>query len=244
MNHVALSVIIPAFNEEHFLSATLQAIRRSAATMEPERGATVELIVVDNNSTDATASVARSFGASVVFESARNIARARNQGALAATGQVLVFIDADTLIPEGLLPRIYEIASTSECVGGAIDTEYRVQKTVVRGYLNAWRIAGRLAHIAQGATQFCTRDTFAALGGYDERLFMGEDVNFYSRLRQYARRRKSHACFIHDLPVVPSTRRFDQWPLWRTLLLTNPFVIAGFRRVQCVWQGWYREPPR
>jgi hypothetical protein len=98
--------------------------------------------------------------------------------------------------------------------------------------------------MAQGAAQFCPRDAFTLLGGYDESLFMGEDVDFYSRLRKHAQRMKGHVCLIGDLRVVTSTRRFDQWPLWRTLLWTNPLVIAALRRLRSFWQGWYDKPIR
>jgi glycosyltransferase involved in cell wall biosynthesis len=185
-----------------------------------------EVVVVDNSSVDATAKVARSFGARVITESEHNIARVRNCGAAAAIGEVLVFLDADTHIPEELLPRIHQICAAPGCVGGAVDTEYRPNKRSIRVYLGLWRILGRAVGIAQGATQFCLRDTFTSLGGYDESLFMGEDVDFYYRLRGYARRVGGHVHFIDELKVVPSCRRFDRWPLWRTLLWTNPLVIT------------------
>jgi hypothetical protein len=98
--------------------------------------------------------------------------------------------------------------------------------------------------MAQGATQFCRRDSFMALKGYDETLFMGEDVDFYWRLRRFATPQNARVVFIKDLKVVPSTRRFDQWQLWRILLWTNPLVVLMFRRRKSCWEGWYRAAPR
>ena len=98
--------------------------------------------------------------------------------------------------------------------------------------------------MAQGATQFCRRDVFAHLRGYDESLFMGEDVDFYLRLRRYGRRTAREVVIVDDLRVTPSCRRFDQWPLWRTLVWTNPLVIAPLRRVKSAWPGWYEAPLR
>jgi len=134
--------------------------------------------------------------------------------------------------------------SVPGCLGGAVDTAYRPRKRAVRVYLGLWRIMGRVAGLAQGATQFCRRDVFLSLRGYDESLFMGEDVDFYSRLRTHARRSDSRLCLIRDLRVVHSTRRFDTWPLWRILLWTNPLVIAACWRVRSVWRGWYDSPVR
>ena len=80
-----LSVIIPAFNEEKLIGKTLRAIRE-AAEVFAEMCWEFELIVCDNNSTDRTAELAQAAGARVVFEPINQIARARNKGAEAATG--------------------------------------------------------------------------------------------------------------------------------------------------------------
>jgi glycosyltransferase involved in cell wall biosynthesis len=234
-----VSVIIPAFDEERYLPATLQALDNSAALLFSREGVTIEVVVVDNNSADATARVARSLGACVIAEPENNIARARNRGAESAQGTVLVFLDADTQMPEELLPRIYQVFGDSDCVGGAVDTDYRPRKLSLRVYLSLWRVLGKALGMAQGATQFCRRGTFDALGGYDETLFMGEDVDFYARMRRHARAAGGSVRFIDELRVVPSCRRFDQWVLWRTLIWTNPIMIAPLRRVQSVWRGWY-----
>jgi glycosyltransferase involved in cell wall biosynthesis len=240
----SISVIIPAFNEELYLPNTLQAVENSASLLRARHGVKTEVIVVDNSSMDATAKVARSLGARVIAEPEHNIARVRNCGAVTAQGKVMVFLDADTYMPEELLPLIHQAFAAPGCVGGAVDTEYRPKKRSIRAYLTLWRLLGRLAGMAQGATQFCLRDTFTSLGGYDESLFMGEDVDFYSRLRRHARHVGGHVRFIDELKVVPSCRRFDRWALWRILIWTNPLVIAPLRRARIMWRGWYDTPLR
>ena len=90
-----LSIIIPAFNEERLIERCLQSISVSlVANFTP--GVTSEIIVVDNNSTDKTADLARQAGAQVVFEPINQIGRARNAGAAEATGDWLLFLDADS----------------------------------------------------------------------------------------------------------------------------------------------------
>lgn len=207
-------------------------------------GVPTEIIVVDNHSTDSTSDVAVSFGASVVSEPKRNVARVRNAGANFAKGNILVFIDADTIVPAELLCRINQLMASPACLGGAADTDYRAAKPVVKIYLQVWRIIGKFAGMAQGASQFCRREVFDSLSGYDESIYMGEDVEFHWRLKQLARRRNGNVCFIEDLQVVPSTRRFDQWPIWRTLILTNPFYVLAFRRRETIWKDWYGTIPR
>lgn len=239
-----ISVIIPAFNEEDYLGETLASLYRAIAFLKKNESTSAEIIVVDNNSLDSTADIARDFGATVVKEALHNVAKVRNTGARFAKGSVLVFVDADTIVPNELLWRIIEVVAEPTCIGGAVNTDYRPVKLTSKIYLKFWRIIGKLSGMAQGATQFCRKDVFLALNGYDETLFMGEDVDFYWRLRKFAKRQNVGVRFIEDIRVVPSTRRFDQWRLWRTLIWTNPLFILMFRRRKAVWHGWYKAVPR
>lgn len=239
-----VSVIIPAFNESIYLGETLTSVNRAKALLQNETKFTAEIVVVDNDSDDSTADVARAFGATIATEKRHNIATVRNCGAKVSCGEVLIFVDADTLMPEKLLVRIAIAMSDSTCFGGAVDTDYRPRKLTVRVYLQSWRVLGNLMGMAQGATQFCRRDVFFALNGYDETLFMGEDVDLYWRLKRVAKRQNGQVCFIEDMQVVPSTRRFDQWPFWRTLTRTNPFYVFAFRRNKKAWRDWYKAIPR
>src|ERR1017187_8030954 len=102
-----LSVLIPAFNEERHLPQTLTSLRDAIASCR----CGVELIVVDNASVDRTADVARAFGATVVHEQIHNVARVRNVGARSAHGDALVFIDADTVVPQQFLDKVAEAMS-------------------------------------------------------------------------------------------------------------------------------------
>jgi len=239
-----ISVIIPAFNEERYLGETLAGINRARTFVQNERGIKAEIIVVDNDSHDSTADVARDLGATVFTEPLHNIAKVRNTGAIHSQGDVIVFVDADTSVPDVVLARIADAMSDETCFGGAVDPEYRPTKLLVRLYLQLWRIIGKLTGIAQGATQFYRRDVFFKLNGYDETLFMGEDVDLYWRLKKSALQQNGRVVLIKDIRVVPSTRRFDQWRLWRTLLWTNPFFILMFRRRKKSWPGWYTAVPR
>lgn len=90
------SIIVPAYNEEDCLPGTLAYLGRAMAGVPDAAG---EVVVVDNASTDRTAAIASRWGARVVFEPHRQIARARNAGAAAARGGRLIFVDADTHVP-------------------------------------------------------------------------------------------------------------------------------------------------
>jgi glycosyltransferase involved in cell wall biosynthesis len=233
-----LSIIVPAFNEETIIGETLASLQRAQLL---NKGLQSEIIVVDNESTDSTSDIARALGVKVIRESQHNIARARNAGASISRGEILVFVDADTIVPDKFLSRVAEVMSDTSCLGGAVDVHHRPAKLTVRAYLQLWRIIGKVLGMAQGATQFYRRDVFQRLQGYDETLFMGEDVDLYWRLQRYAKRHNAAIAFIDDIQVVPATRRFDQWPLWRTLLWTNPLIILMFRRNKILWRSWYEK---
>ena len=239
-----LSIIIPAFNEEAYLPSTLESIQAAAAYLVKKTGADVEVIVVDNKSVDGTSEVARRGGATVIEENVQGISRARNAGARKAQGDVLVFVDADVRMPNTTLFEIHSGMSDARCAGGGVDVDYQPERTAMRLYLRTWRMLGRLSDMVQGATQFCRRSVFEDVGGYDESAWIGEDVDFYWTLKRYAKRNGGLVKVIREPKVVPSSRRFDKWPLWRVLIWTNPLFIAAFRRWKRFWGGWYGDAVR
>jgi glycosyltransferase involved in cell wall biosynthesis len=240
----SLSIIIPALNEEGYIGETLQKLHAAILTLQSSNLCKVQVIVVDNQSTDRTAAIARGLGATVIPEPIRNIARARNTGARAAEGEVLFFLDADTLVPPLVLSKVATVMSDPIFVGGAIDVLHRPSSALLRLYLRLWRILGRLTGMAQGAAQFYRRDAFSTIGGYDETMYMGEDVDLYWRMSRAARQKSCKVCYISDIQVVPSPRRYDRWPLRKTLLWTNPLVATLLCRRKRPWRGWYDDVPR
>ena len=239
-----LTIIVPAFNEEAYLASTLDSAQASAAHLRARSDVAIDTIVVDNKSNDETAAVARSKGATVVYEPVQGIAQARNTGARHAEGDVLVFVDADVFMPHTLLDAVHAAMSDPTCVGGAVDVEYRPRRMSIRVYLRAWRLLGNLLGMAQGATQFCRRSVFEQVGGYDERAWIGEDVDFFWDLKKFAKRTNREVRLIRSPRVRPSCRRFEKWPVWKTLVWTNPLFVALFRRRKAVWSGWYSDAVR
>ena len=236
-----LSVIIPAFNEERCLPATLTAIRNAlSASQFP-----AEVIVVDNNSLDTTPLIAEQHGAKVIAETHRNISTVRNTGARNAKGDLLIFIDADTRVPVGLFEKIVEVMKDERCFGGAAGVDYeRFRRWWVRLYAGGWEFWGRLFNMAQGANQFCRRTTFERVGGFDQTIFVGEDIEFYWRLSQFAKSNGGYLKFIKHPRVTTSSRRFDKMSLSKTLLLTNPMFIRLAWRRKGFWKDWYHEAVR
>jgi glycosyltransferase involved in cell wall biosynthesis len=235
------SVIIPAYNEERRLPETLRHIGGALGRLlQPS-----EVIVVDNDSEDRTRDAAEALGAQVVWDAEHNISAVRNAGAAAATGDLLVFIDADTLVPESLFESIAGVMQDGRCLGGAVSVRYQPPaRRWMKLYLAGWRFWGRVFNMKQGAAQFCRRSVFEALAGYDETIFVGEDVEFYWRLARFARDRGGYLQFLDRPSVVTSARRFDKMSLWRTLVLTHPVFIRLAWRRRRFWRDWYDRPPR
>src|SRR5258708_2014695 len=112
---VVISIIIPAYNEEALLGGTLRALGAATDVLNLPH----EVIVVDDGSADRTAEIARAHGARVVAVSVRHIAAARNAGAKVATGNLLVFVDADTLVsPEVLQGAVAAVRAGAAGGGG------------------------------------------------------------------------------------------------------------------------------
>jgi glycosyltransferase involved in cell wall biosynthesis len=234
-----LTVIIPAFNEEAYLPATLAAVHDAAV------GLPCEVIVVDNESTDRTREIALALGARVVSESVHNIGKVRNAGARAALSDVLVFVDADTSIPLALLGAIGTTLRRADCVGGAVAVDYGpIGRRWLRWYLKGWAFWGTVFNMKQGAAQFCRRSAFNEIGGYDETIFMGEDIEFYWRLTRHARRRGQFLAFLETPRVVASSRRFNRMSALKILFLTHPVAIRLSWKRRRLWKDWYERPIR
>ena len=236
-----ISIVIPAYNEEKCLSATLKKI--SAALMNVD--CDTEVIVVDNESTDETAQIAKDFGAKVFAEKVHNIATVRNTGAKNAGGDVLIFVDADTLVPEKLLQKIADQMKDKKCFGGAVAVKYEeFERKWMNYYLLGWRFWGNFFNMKQGAAQFCRQSIFDELDGYDETVYMGEDVMFYWRLSKFAKQKGGRLHFIENPKVTTSARRFDKMSVWKTLLLTHPLFILLTAKRKKFWRDWYEKAIR
>ena len=178
-----VSLIVPAYNEEFLLPATIRALKDGAEAL----GLPWELIVVDDGSTDRTAEIARAMGARVVPVNLRHIAAARNAGGTAATGDVLIFVDADTIVPSDVL-RDAVAAIDDGAVGGGAGVRYREGEVRWAAALTALIIwIMRRTKWAAGCFVFVRRDVFDRTGGFDERYFASEEIHFSRAVKKYGR---------------------------------------------------------
>ncbi len=178
-----VSFIVPAWNEEALLAHTLDALLAAA------RPLTVpwEIIVADDASTDRTPEIARGKAARVVSLNRRQIAAARNAGAQAARGDLLVFVDADTLVtPEVVQAAVKAVAEGAVGGGCAVRFGGRVP-LYAKLLLPVFTRLYRAARLAAGCFVFCTRHAFDATGGFDERLYASEECALSWALQRQGR---------------------------------------------------------
>ena len=201
-----ISVVVPAFNEEHLLDKSLTQIK-SAAKVLLQRHWEFELIVCDNNSTDRTAEISRAAGATVVFEPVNQIARARNSGAAAATGDWLIFVDADSCPSGGLFSEVAEQILSGKCLAGGCTLrldEYYLPAEIITGL---WNYASRFFKLLAGSFIFCDAAAFRKIGGFNNELFAAEELELSKRLRQLARETGKRIVILHRHPLVTSARK-------------------------------------
>src|SRR6478735_275199 len=217
MPPVRFTVVIPAFNEAAFLGRTLQSLRNQDFAGE------IEVIVVDNNSTDETAWVARSYGALTLFEPQRGVCSARQLGTSAARGEIVLSTDADTVHPPDWLTRIDErFRETECCVAIAGPCRFSPAPMWARLYPTLLFGVVQLVFAATGHVLYATATNIAfrrsAFPGYQTTLTQGGDELGLLRLL----RRQGSIVFDETNVVTTSARRL------RRGLVYNLFVTLIF----------------
>jgi glycosyltransferase involved in cell wall biosynthesis len=222
-SQLRFSVVIPAFNEEFYLADCL------ASLAVQDFAGDLEVIVVDNNSTDRTADIARAGGARVVFESERGVCHARQRGTEAARGEIIISADADTVYPPGWLSQIerwFDAHPRGVAVGGPCYFHDGPSWGVwlQRGLFGAVHLVSRLGGpvIYITATNFAfRRDAFA---GYDTRLAQGGDeLDLLRNLRK-----QGLVAFNPDNAIQTSARRMEEGVLYNFAVSFFYYYILGY----------------
>ena len=205
MTAVTLSIIVPILNEAPMLPDLL-------GHLWPLQRGGVEVILVDGGSEDGGVTFATRAGFEVV-RAERGRARQMNAGAAAASGDVLLFLHADTRLPDGAIELIDAALADGRHVWGRFDVEFDLRSWTLDATAFGMNLRSRWSGIATGdQALFMTRAAFDAVGGFPDQPLM-EDVEISSRLR----RRSRPACIRR--PVLTSARRWQSRGPWRTILL-------------------------
>jgi len=239
MINVDCSVVIPAFNEEEFISKTIEHIQE-AFTYCDIKG---EVIVVDNNSTDSTAEIAKGLGAMVIHEPIQQIARARNTGAQHANASWLIFIDADThMSPELLKLTLVEMRS-EQVVGGGVLLKLDESTKRTQGFIDMWNRVSKTMKLAAGCYIFCLKSTFDEIGGFNEKVYASEEIWFIKRLKKAGKRQGLGFNIIEKERVVTSARKFAWFSPSMMALQVLIFAFFPFLcRFKIFCFLWYKRP--
>jgi rSAM/selenodomain-associated transferase 2 len=202
MAAINVSVIVPVLDEEKTIATMLDAL----IALAPH-----EIIVVDGGSTDRTAEICQQFDVKVMV-SARGRARQMNSGAKAASGDILLFLHADTTLPNSAFDDIRLALGDCRYVGGRFDVELAGQHWMLKVIGAMINYRSRLSKVSTGDQAiFVRRFVFEQIGGYPDIPLM-EDVAFCRMLRHTG----EIACLKSR--VMTSARRWEIDGVWRTIL--------------------------
>jgi len=233
-----ISFIVPAYNEEILLGPTLLALHAAAQAV----GEPYEVIVVDDASTDRTAAVAEAHAARVVHVAHRQIAATRNSGAREAKGDLLIFVDADTVVNAAVVRAALQ-AIRDGAVGGGCDLRFDGRLPFWgRLLVSSFRPVYRVARLASGCFLFCTWRAFEAAGGFDESLYAAEEAAMSQALKRQGR------LIVLRETVLTSGRKLRAHSLWEVLRVLCRLAVSGRRGVRerqglGIWYGPRREDP-
>ena len=238
MSNFLISFVVPAYNEEALIASCLVAIQAEIA----RTGCPAEIVVVDNNSTDGTRRIALSIpGIVIVDEPQRGLVQARRAGCLAAKGELIANIDADTMLTEGWLRRALEefsrspdlVALSGPCIYYDLPRSAQFVARVFYRIAFATYLLVRFVlgagSMIQGGNFIVSKSALDAAGGFNsEFCFYGEDTDLARRLSKVG-----PVKFSLGLPALSSGRRF----------VAEGLIRAGVRyAVNYLWTIFFKHP--
>jgi glycosyltransferase involved in cell wall biosynthesis len=200
-------------------------------------GIPYEIVLADDGSTDGTAALAQAAGARIVGVAHRKISATRNSGARAATGERLIFVDADTCVDEHVV-RAALAAMDAGAVGGGAGARFTAgAPRWASALLEATVWFMRAARLAAGCFVFCTRPAFEAVGGFDETYYGAEEWVLSQALKRQGR------FVVLRERVATSPRKFTRRSFVQTLALMSRLALRGRRglRERRGMEFWYEE---
>ena len=235
-----ISVIVPAYNEERLIGRTLGQLRQAMSAFA-QAGWNSELIVCDNNSSDRTAALARGAGAMVVFEPINQISRARNSGAAAASGDWLIFVDADSEPSAALFSQVVEQIRGGRCLAGGCTVKLDGDHRLGTGAVAFWNCLSLCFKLLAGSFVFCEAAAFREIGGFNQELFASEEIDLTRRLKQLARKRRQKLVILRQHPLLTSARKVHLYSVREYLwfLLRTVLSLGGTLRRRESCQPWY-----
>lgn len=213
METPSVSIVVTTFNEENHIEDTLKSVINQ--TYKP-----AEIIVVDSESDDDTVKISKKYTSKVLVHKL-GIAEGKNLGAATAKGDLLIFLDADTIISPTFIERAvrYTKRSNVAMIGGIFRS--KEQKFCCKVVANLWCNLfyevpykfGKVIGLVGPCTFVVKRDKFVAIGGFDTNFKIFEDVDFSRRIKKFGR-----IMLAKDLISLTSMRKFHKYGHLRWIL--------------------------
>jgi glycosyltransferase involved in cell wall biosynthesis len=220
---IRFSVVVPCYNEQSYVADAIRSLQRQDFDGE------YEIVVVDNNSTDATAEIARGLGVRVVSEPQPGVCNARQTGTAASRGEIVVSTDADTTHAPDWLSRIDRNFRTGEDVVGVVGPcRYVDGPAWGRGFARTLFGAVQLVYRGTGRAYYVSATNIAfrrdRWSGYDTRLTQGGDeLDVLRRLR-----RTGTVVYDHANPTFTSGRRFTRGLVHNLFVSLFLFYLSAY----------------
>jgi glycosyltransferase involved in cell wall biosynthesis len=201
---VKFSVVIPAYNEGKYIQRTLRVLRSQSFT-------DFEVIVKDGGSRDQTVKIAEKLADRVVSVRDSSAAEARNQGARYATGEILVFMDADTFLPSGTLERFDRLMRNEQVVGVSCRKIPQTRSLLDRFFYEFVNFSTFVSCKlglggAHGNCMLVRRSVFEQIGGFNPNIIVAEEQDLVRRALRFGR-----YVFLLDSWVFENPRRLREW---------------------------------
>lgn len=210
------SVIIPAHNEEKYIGKCINAIKRAKKYVFPD---IVEIIVVANRCTDKTVKIAEHCGTRVIINHDKCISAVRNAGVKKAIGEIIVTIDADSLMTKYSLLEIRELLRCGKYIGGGVNPRFDrmsvgIAFSSMYVALNLIPTMIKCRGYLSGAMFWFNKKDFETIGGFDESFVSLEDLDFAYRLKKLGEGRGMKYGTLKHSYVLTSARKFDEFGDW------------------------------
>ena len=213
-------IVLPLFRivllREKYIGKCLRAVICASEYVKPDR---VEIIVVTNRCTDKTCAIAKHYGARVLRNDDKCIAAIRNTGVKAAKGEIIVTVDADSMMTKYALVEIRERLESGKYIGGG--TNLRFDRMSLGIAVSSLYVAVNLIPVMiknggylSGAMFWFYKRDFEAVNGFDERLISLEDMDFAVRLKKSGKRKGLKYGTLKRSYVLTSSRKFDEFGDW------------------------------
>lgn len=203
---VKVSVIIPALNEEKYIERTLKSVSKQTIPRDD-----YEIIVSDGKSSDNTVKISRKYADKVISTKNKSIAEGRNKGAKRAKGELLVFVDADTVVNKSLLKKIVKTFKNKNVSGAYVKYIYDFNSIFLYIINIVFLILFKLINLfipkintVSGMCIIARKSDFKKIKGFNEDMYTKEDVDLYINLKDVG------DFVLIDEEVYPSTRRFKK----------------------------------